>query len=210
MNAENELMHYGTLGMKWGVRLYQYKNGSLTPEGKERYRNLHKSIKQHRKNIKALEINLRNKADIAAPAQEKVVRAEEVYKDALAKNSKRSFFDTQSKRDSRAKALRLAEYNLNEAKDNAKKSRALLQKAMIMYNKNVKETKALIKEAKEKYGKENVRDIEYETVNIGETLHDLEDYSFFQTRLVSNAGYNIFGLPADTLADIIMEQEKRL
>ena len=79
-----------------------------------------------------------------------------------------------------------------------------------MYNKNVKETKALINEAKEKYGKENVRDIEYETMNIGETLHDLEDYSFFQTRLVSNAGYNIFGLPANTLADIIMEQEKRL
>lgn len=42
------------------------------------------------------------------------------------------------------------------------------------------------------------------------TDHDLEDYSFFQTRLVSNAGYNIFGLPANTLADIIMEQEKRL
>lgn len=210
MNTENELMHYGTLGMKWGVRLYQYKNGSLTPEGKEHYRKLNKSIKQHRKNIKALEINLRNKADIAAPAQEKVVRAEEVYKDALAKNSKRSIFDTRSKREGRAKALRLAEYNLNEAKDNAKKSRALLQKAMVMYNKNVKETKALINEAKEKYGKENVRDIEYETTNIGETLHDLEDYSFFKTRLVSNAGYNIFGLPANTLADIIMEQEKRL
>lgn len=31
------LCHYGVKGMKWGVRRYQYKNGSLTPEGMERY-----------------------------------------------------------------------------------------------------------------------------------------------------------------------------
>lgn len=32
-----ELMHYGILGMKWGVRRYQNKDGSLTKAGKERY-----------------------------------------------------------------------------------------------------------------------------------------------------------------------------
>ena len=32
------LMHYGIKGQKWGVRRYQNGNGSLTPEGKERYR----------------------------------------------------------------------------------------------------------------------------------------------------------------------------
>ena len=33
----NELQHYGVLGMKWGVRRYQNKDGTLTPSGKKRY-----------------------------------------------------------------------------------------------------------------------------------------------------------------------------
>lgn len=33
----NELQHWGILGMHWGVRRYQNEDGTLTAEGRERY-----------------------------------------------------------------------------------------------------------------------------------------------------------------------------
>ena len=35
--SQDELMHYGIKGQKWGRRRFQYEDGSLTPAGKERY-----------------------------------------------------------------------------------------------------------------------------------------------------------------------------
>lgn len=42
-----ELQHHGTKGMKWGVRRYQNKDGSLTPDGKKRY-GIGQYIKNHK------------------------------------------------------------------------------------------------------------------------------------------------------------------
>lgn len=36
-NNDEHLAHHGILGMKWGIRRYQNKDGTLTPEGRKRY-----------------------------------------------------------------------------------------------------------------------------------------------------------------------------
>lgn len=43
---EQELMHFGIHGMKWGIRRFQNDDGTLTPAGKKRYREASKDAKE--------------------------------------------------------------------------------------------------------------------------------------------------------------------
>ena len=51
MESNEYLEHHGTKGMKWGRRLYQNKDGSLTPAGKRRYNKEMDKLKVEKKKL---------------------------------------------------------------------------------------------------------------------------------------------------------------
>ena len=66
MNTQYELYHSGKKGQKWGVRLYQNPDGSLTPLGRIRYA---KQQKTRRKNLEKARIAKAAKAKAEADAK---------------------------------------------------------------------------------------------------------------------------------------------
>jgi len=92
--SDSYLEHHGILGMKWGVRRFQNKDGTLTPKGKKRYSDDYREAKSlEKKGIK----NLSNE-ELSRLNERR--RLEKEYKDYTSKGesyTKKALVDAGSK-----------------------------------------------------------------------------------------------------------------
>ena len=72
---ETYLAHHGILGMKWGIRRYQNKDGTLTEAGKKRYTDSADMYRGEAERIRNNAKKLTSRAAIAAPATAALTKA---------------------------------------------------------------------------------------------------------------------------------------
>ena len=136
----DELMHYGIKGQKWGVRRFQNEDGTLTPAGRKKYK-----LEIKEENKKAFEYG--REASIsshaAAYAKNKSIKSQYKYKKALLKDPNMIKSSTRKKR-------RYAEADAMSSKQLEAHARSAEKKAKEHCNSLIK-----------KYGSENVKNIRY-------------------------------------------------
>lgn len=161
--VNGELMHYGVKGQKWGKRRYQNPDGTLTPEGKARYKEFKKDIKQYkslRRHVGATAKNLKFRAKNASKSKDEFDEASDNYTREL---SRFSFSKTkkQERIDSAEKDLSAVgkKYEDNMRKyDIAKK----------VYDDRVKALSDHLNDVVKRHGRDSVDAIPYKNKKLAE------------------------------------------
>lgn len=151
------LKHEGVKGMHWGVRRYQNKDGSLTPEGRRHYSNLKQAYKDAQREGSYAAYNYKRSAKEANNYLKRAVKKA---------GSMNNLSDSQLKKLRKKQAM--AEYFKED------------------YEKKYQKARELTDAAKDQYGSLSVRDLKTRSANINGQKVDLITNSVVRGRDVAN------------------------
>lgn len=163
----NELYHHGIKGQKWGRRRFQNSDGTLTKEGKARYKAYNKDYKEYKtlnRHVSASQRHLKEEGIMLDRVRDKYQQADRNYRKEMMKSNGLFGLKAAKKADKVAKAQSEMD-KIGKDYDAAASSYGYANRIA------KKDRKALtdhVSSMLKKYGEGSVKDIEYKTVKIGQ------------------------------------------
>ena len=163
MSSYDELYHYGIKGMRWGVRRFQNEDGTLTAQGRQRYKDYRSDQSTRRsltRHVAADKKNLKARGE----AMNEVTKNYNDAQEQMRKPSSKVFIPGKK----RQELMDEAAANLTKAGEELEKRRADLNRAERIYNKDAEALFKHVDDMIKKYGSENVKSLDTKKVKLGE------------------------------------------
>lgn len=163
MSSYDELYHHGIKGMRWGVRRFQNEDGTLTAQGRQRYKDYRSDQSTRRsltRHVAADKKNLKARGE----AMNEVTKNYNDAQEQMRKASSKVFISKKK----RQELVDEAAANLTKAGEELEKRRADLNRAERIYNKDAEALFKHVDDMTKKYGSENVKSLDTKKVKLGE------------------------------------------
>lgn len=163
----SELYHHGIKGQKWGKRRFQNPDGTLTKEGKTRYKAYKKDYKEYKtlnRHVSASQRHLKEEGVMLDRVRDKYQQANKAYAKEMSKSS--GLFGLRAAE--KAEKVARAQSNLDKIGKDYDTAATAYGYANRLAKKDRKALADHVDGMLNKYGKGSVKEIEYETVKIGQ------------------------------------------